>query len=45
MASHDNDCKPIKYSNQRISNPPRDRVVDVSEGSLPVQTIKKEMLD
>ena len=34
MASRDNDCKPIKYSNQRVSNP-RDKVVDISKGSIP----------
>ena len=32
MASHDNDCKPIKYSSQKVTNP-RDRVVDVNKGN------------
>ena len=34
MASHDNDCKPIRYSSQKVPNH-RDRVADVNKGNNP----------
>ena len=44
MASRDNDCEPIKYSSQRVSNP-RDKAVDISKGSIPATNANNKERD
>ena len=44
MASHDNDCNPIRYSSQRLPNL-RDRVGDVTRGNHPATNANNKERD
>ena len=44
MASHDNDCNPIRYSSQRLPNL-RDRVGDVNRGNHPATNANNKERD